>query len=320
MPVDINKIKKFWDERNSRRAANGVGTSRDGVEYFSVRQDGEYEIRVLELGDFDCGQHWHVLEGKDGKSGGTIKCPRAYDGSPCPVCEVVEVMYASQDSADRDQAKKWKVQVRQPMLVLDLKEDEKTRVPRIYEAPSSVYEKVLKWITNPKYRDVTDFQTGRNLTLLRTRDHKNFVTYEVQPDPQETPITVNPDKVPNLREVMKPRSYEDIEYAMQHGEYPKRDAEEVEKPAPQKTAAKTEKAPTKYQRDTPAPKTKNEAPARRGPLSAVEEDYQDEEDDIPDTTQPPKAPPAAPKAAAPARTGSIADKLAAMRSKAAGAR
>ncbi len=263
MPVDIAKIKSFWENDAKRKQEIGLYAKRDGLNYFVIKDEGEYEIRVLELGTFYAGAHWGILEGREGRNGGSVKCPRAFDSSDCPVCELVETMFNSDNPKDREQAENWKVKIRYPILVIDLNEKGTEPTPRIYEAPKTVYEGIMKWITNPKYKDVTDLETGRNMTIIRSKRKDGFVQYDVQPDPTPSAIDIDPEKLPKLEEVLRPRSYGDIEYALQNGSYPDKPSEDVEeKEAPRRPAAAAPslRKPTPYAKGLPATKTADEEP------------------------------------------------------------
>lgn len=278
MPVDIEKLKKFWDQNADRAVRLGLAGKRDGLNYFTIKDPGEYEVRVITLGRFLTGSHWGILNGVDGRNGGSIKCPRVFEDARCPVCELVEQMYNSESPKDQEQAEEWKVQVKYPILLVDLNERSDKPVPRIYEAPKTVYQGIVKWIQNPRYKDVTDFETGRNLFIIKNVDRKK-TSYEVQPDPTPSAFEIDESILPDLEEVLRPKSFADIEYALINGEYPpqeekeanqKRAAEAVEKLASLRNAPEENESdpeerepapvrkPTPYGKGLPATKTKDE--------------------------------------------------------------
>lgn len=322
MPIDLKAAQNFINSDRKRREALGLFNNEGGYNWFTIKDDGDYELRVLEWGDFMSGSHWGVLEGKDGRAGGSIRCPKAYNNSPCPICEEVVYLSKSTDPIERERAKNQQVKIKYPLLLLDLNEQGDQFVPRIYEAPKTIWEAVFIWSNNPKWGDITDFNTGRNLSVNRDKSRK-MKMYQVQPDPKATPIDLTGIELPNLREALAPRSYEDIQHALLTGEMPPLPKDEQKqkpaRPVPKTLQNAQASKPQPAQQEAPveshaqpARRLQAQAPARRAapPAPAPEpetyaggdddrfEQQQEAQDD--DADQEPPAPPVrqAPRAAA----------------------
>lgn len=267
MPVNIKAAQEFLARDRSRREELGLSNG-GGQNTFKTPEDGDYEVRVLGMENFMIGIHWGVLKARQGKkSGAAIKCPKAFDNSPCPVCEWIDELMQSEDANNHAFAKELELQIKYPMLVLDLQDESGEPVVKVYEAPWSVYNGVIEWCANPKFGDITDFKTGRNITIKRTTT--GVTRYQVQPDPDRTPVDVDESSLPNLMEIFAPRSYEDIQYAIENGELPETERQQERGRAQQigrgnrpsvSAPSAGRRAPTAYGRGLPAPKTQDEEP------------------------------------------------------------
>lgn len=270
---ELDEVRAFI-ERD--RANNNKGKSA----WFSIREDGEYEVRVLKLAPFRSGDHWDVIKGDDGKKQ-TIACPRIILGKPCPICELVDQLMESESEEDHAKAKDLAAQERYPMVVLEVGNGDDQ--PKIYQAPKSVYYGVWELISQASggYKDLLSFQRGRNIIIKRSKKPgKRWTDYTVVPSPDRTALDselVNQELIDSLLNNLTPRSYEDIEYAMDHGKFP--DLQEDKPKA--RVVAKSKPVPTSYSKGLPAPKTRHEEP---------EEIEEEEMEDIPEPQPRPVAP------------------------------
>lgn len=298
--MDVSKMQALLAKAEATRAEQYALTG-DNKNWFMMKEDGEYYIRVVDSGDFILGSHWGILNGKDGKMGGSIRCPKAFDNSPCPVCEMVEQLANSKDPDDLKRAKKVAMKIKLPLIVFDLDSDPECTKPLIYEAPQSVYDQISAWGSNAKYGNLLDHNGGRNITLIRQRGKNKIVQYKVQPDPDKTKVDMSDIELPDLREMLAPKSYEDIEYAIMHNQYPEKSEsydsdEEVE-------TKKKPKKPTTYKKKTPKPKVEDE------------EEYEDDEELEEEVEEKPAPKKATKKASSPKKSDSddaLKSKLAAM--------
>lgn len=273
MGVDFNKMKQFMESAKSRQKS--FGRSDGGVDWFTMKQDGSYEVRILDIPMLTTGAHWSILRGEGMRKGGSIKCPKIYDDSPCPVCEMVEMFSNSSNEEEQKQAKELRAKPRYPILLIDLNEEGSVPKPRVWEAPYQALEEIHRWGSNPKYGDITHPENGRNAEIVRTTVKKGsfeYAEFKIMPDPDKSSIDLQGVQIPDLRALFKPRSYEEIEYAMNYGEYPKTGTESFEEEEPAKPAAKANKftkpTPKPYDKGLPAPKVAEEAREEPAPESA----------------------------------------------------
>lgn len=271
MAIDLEKAKKFLENDYQRREALGVTSEGDGNKYFSIKKDGQSYIRVLAIETFMLGSHWGVLDGKEGRNGKALRCPKAFDNSPCPICQAVLQLSKSEDPYDQKQAEAWQVKIKYPMLVINLEEASDEFVPRLYEAPKSIWQAVLEWCSNPQWGDITSLESGRNVTITREKA-KGSKMYTFQPDPNQTSIEIDPNTLPDLKTAFAPESFEDLQYAMTNGILPPKAKEEdkkIKRNFAVATAPATKK-PTPYSKGLPAPKVQDEEPEEQDEVETQE--------------------------------------------------
>jgi len=92
--ADLDGVRAFIEKD---RAENG----NKGGPWFSIKEDGEREVRILKLPEFKTGTHWNVIEGKNGGNA-SIRCPRVILNEACPICEYVEELGQSEKPEDQD--------------------------------------------------------------------------------------------------------------------------------------------------------------------------------------------------------------------------
>lgn len=275
---DLDAVRAFIEKDRAESGAKGGP-------WFSIKEDGEHEIRIIKLAEFKTGTHWGVIEGKEGKSK-SIRCPRVLNSQPCPICERIEELRESDDPEDQERAEKIMAQEKYPIVVLDMQET--SPEPRIYEASKSVFYGIWDLIASKSgsYKDLLSLERGRNVIIERDskKKGKKWIDYKVVPCPDRSEVDVDMEAVDELLGMLQPASYEDIAYALEHGQFP----EEAESPKKPKPAAQVKK----YQQGLPKTKTRDE----------VAEEFEEEEEleDIPEPTR-------VQAATAPKRTGLTAE-------------
>ena len=309
--VDFNQMREFMNAAQKRQKS--FNRNENGTDWFLMQQDGSYEVRILDIPMLTVGSHWGILTGNEGRKGGPIKCPKIYNDSPCPACEVVEMLAVSSKKEEQEQAKKWKARAKYPVVLIDLNEDSPAPVPRIWEATYQALEAIHTWGANPKYGDITHPDNGRNVTIVKSTVKKGsfeYAEYHVQPDPDRSSIDLSQIKMPDIKKIFEPRPYADIEYALQYGQYPKNSEESFEEEAPPapkvnkftkpSAPAGVKPVPTAYAKGLPATKTRDEEP---------------EEATAEPEEQPARAPIAAPASEKPALTKTLQSRLAGLKRK-----
>lgn len=228
-------------------------------QWFSIADDKAKEIRILDiLLDHSVGSHWGILKGKEGKAGGTIRCPAVWSegADPCPACELVSE-YAN--SGDKEKADKLAARKRAAMVVLDLSEEKP--VPKLWEAPISVFKIIKGMYAKGIYGDIMSLKEGRNLYVSRTKNNGK-VEYEVLPGANASALDFDLSKIPNLEKDLKPPTYDEILYAIEYGEFPKKegdkgvDDDDGDDEVEQKF--QSSRKPSSYSKGLPATKTREE--------------------------------------------------------------
>ena len=192
--MDIDRIKKKYDELNKRREQRG----RD----FWNQKAGPNEIRVLPSwtgdpsADFYYETAYHRNLGADKKK--NCVCLKAEGKDSCPICDVVKELYTTNDKENAAWAKEISARPRVYWNIVDLdeyheakKNKKEPKGVQIMATGPDVLHQFLGYCVNPKFGDLTDPLKGRNITLIFTKgeDSKTgFNDYVVQPDPDRTEL------------------------------------------------------------------------------------------------------------------------------------
>ncbi|OGM08154.1 hypothetical protein A2Z67_03910 [Candidatus Woesebacteria bacterium RBG_13_36_22] len=183
--MNVDRVKKKYEELKKKREER----KRD----FWEPKEGINEIRILpncdldSEGDFYYDTEYHKSLGPDKKKSCVCLIAEGYE--KCPVCDLIKELYKTKDKEDAAFAKEIKRQPRIYWNIVDLKAKEKG--VQTMSTGNGVFEDVLGYCANPKYGDLTDPKTGRNITLIFTPSAKSKTTYNeyvVQPDPEQTPL------------------------------------------------------------------------------------------------------------------------------------
>jgi hypothetical protein len=108
----------------------------------------------------------------------------------------------------------------------------------------TVYQEILGFIADPDYGDITDPQSGRDITVeFKTKEQtgKDFPETSIRIKPNQTPIHTDKEIITkiatgqkNLTEIFKEPSYEDLKVVLTN--WLNRDTEGVQEEAPANTA------------------------------------------------------------------------------------
>lgn len=193
---------QFWKPKN------GENVIRIMPPWVNPTHDPDYDIpEALQFydGQFwrQVAQHWNVSEDQKGP----LLCPRETPGldGDCPICEFVDELKADKSDVQAQAlVKEIRAKTTYLLNVVDMKdrtytaddiaEWTKTRPDsdcpfqpgdtkvQLYAAPLTVYDAVLGLITANK-RDITRFDTGRNIVLTRHPNKNPIKTrYTVVPE------------------------------------------------------------------------------------------------------------------------------------------
>lgn len=169
MTVDMEKIKKRLDRLN-----NG-GKAGEGGDAFWRPPAGDSVVRILTgpSGDPIEERDLHYNVGME-----IFLCPKKNFNERCAVCEFASKLYKDKDV---DLAKKYFPKKRYYSLVI-VRGEKETKL-KWWGYGKNVYEKLVRTFANPDYGDISDPQTGTDLTVTMTppRSKEEFPQIDFQP-------------------------------------------------------------------------------------------------------------------------------------------
>ena len=161
---------------------------------FFKPDEGDTDIRIVPSKDGDPLKeihfHYNVWEHKGG-----IMCPKRNFGEACPICEFASTLWkegvATNDEESKKLAKSLFVRQRyfSPVVVRG-REDEGIKM---YGYGKKVYDLLLVYILDPEYGDITDLQTGTDITLTYTKPTKPGAYPQTNLKMRRTTSTLLPD-------------------------------------------------------------------------------------------------------------------------------
>jgi hypothetical protein len=158
MALDLSKIRARLD---------GVKSNGKGGGNFWRPKDGTQAIRIVPTADGDpFKDYWfHYNLGPEQKGG--LLCPKKNHGEACPICDFKDQLWkeynATQDSDTLRLAKDLSPRQRffSPVLV---RTQEQEGI-RVWGYGKEAYTSLLNLVLNPEYGDITDLESGTDLTL-----------------------------------------------------------------------------------------------------------------------------------------------------------
>lgn len=119
----------------------------------------------------------HFSLGAEGKKVAT--CPKTFnEKNPCPICEYVAQLQKSKSKQDKKLANQIKAKRRIYINVLSRDDEEET--PKVLPIGVTILKGLLETICDPDYGDITDPETGRDVTITRKGQGLN-TEYSVLP-------------------------------------------------------------------------------------------------------------------------------------------
>ena len=154
MAIDLKKMRAKLASLQNR----GGGSSRSS---FWRPQDGDQQIRVVPTADGDPfkDRHFHYNLG----SNAGFLCPKKNYGDRCPVCDFASALYKEGTEESMSMAKSLFPRQRffSPVFV---RGEEESGI-RVWGYGKMAYESLLGLVLNPEYGDITDPETGTDLTM-----------------------------------------------------------------------------------------------------------------------------------------------------------
>ena len=150
--------------------------------------------------------HWNVGENKK-----KIVCPSTEGRTDCPICTFVEELYKSGLPEDVEQARSLARRERYACNVLDL--SGQTEGIAVFEMGPQLFRDILWMFTDGEYGDLDDPETGRPIKIERTGTGLKDTRYSAFPAARPVPLQDKSilENLPNLDEIYKPLSAEEIE-------------------------------------------------------------------------------------------------------------
>lgn len=158
----------------------------------------------------------HFGLGEDGKT--SMVCRKtANPNNRCPICEYMNTLQRSKNKIDKKLADTIKPRKRIYFNVLDRdnKIDGEEEI-KIMAVGVTVQRQIVGILCDPDYGDITDFETGRDITIRRSGQGLN-TEYSTMPKPQPTPASTTMTKeeienaMPDLDALWNIPSIEDME-------------------------------------------------------------------------------------------------------------
>jgi len=153
MAIDMKKMRAKYQNLKNK----GGGGSQN---LFWKPQEGEQVIRILPTSDGDPFKEFWFYYGLDSAP---VLCPKRNFGDDSPVLEFASSLYREGTEESIKMAKDLfpKQRFFSPVLV----RGEESQGVRIWGYSKTVYEQLLGLVLNPDYGDITDTDTGTDLTL-----------------------------------------------------------------------------------------------------------------------------------------------------------
>ncbi len=111
----------------------------------------------------------------------------------CLVCDKSNELKASTNKADNIASEKIRVKVRYYMGIIPREGDDAGKV-MVYPAPKAIYTKILSYMEDPEYGDVTNPADGCDINIIRSGSGME-TKYDTIAARASSPISNNPDEV-----------------------------------------------------------------------------------------------------------------------------
>lgn len=161
MALDMEKIRARKEQADK---------SSGGSNYeFWTPKDGKNTIRILPPAEgkdvFWAEGFVHFNVGPDNK---LVTCPTTFGkNKKCPVCESIEKLKNSKNKDDQTLANKMRKTQRIYMNIIDRDADDDEDKVQVMGCGASIFKDVLDMVCDPDWGDITDFETGRDVTITK---------------------------------------------------------------------------------------------------------------------------------------------------------
>ncbi len=158
MGINLDAMKKKLSQLDSK----GSGDNK-----FWKPTLGDHDVRLLCPSDGDPFREYHFHYLKVNGKNRSILCPNRNFGDDCPICQFASSLWRdAKDAGDKqmmNQAKDLFVKQRyfSPVVVRGLEQDG----VKIWGYPVTSYRKLISYVLNPDYGDITDIENGTDITV-----------------------------------------------------------------------------------------------------------------------------------------------------------
>jgi len=279
--MDINAIKQ---RLNSLQSSNSTG-KKEKIDYTKVywkpREEGKYQIRIVPS-KYDSKNPFKEVFVHYGISKFPVYALTNW-GEKDPIVEFCSQLRKTNDKENWVLAKKLdpKMRIFAPVVV----RGEEEKGVRLWEFGKEIYMQLLGIAEDEDYGDFTDINEGRDFTVEAVRGDiggRQGLKSSIRIKPKTTPLSNDATQIgtflneqPNILEVQRKRTYDDLKEILQNWLSPEDAAEgdiidDEQDPTPV-MAAKPEKA---YTLNTPSPSKTTKA-------DQFDSLFDDDSDDLP---------------------------------------
>ena len=218
--LDMSKVKKLSED---------ISKSQNG---FDKLVKGKNVRRILfPKGETDYFVKQGFVHFNVGPDKQMVACPKTErEGAKCPICEYVEELKKSKDKNAKKEADSLRRVRRNYVNVLN--RDAEEEEPMILHLPQSVLKGILELLCDPDYSDITDYASGRDITITRKGEGLS-TEYSVLPKVKISIASEDltedelDEKMTDLESLFDIKSYDELE-AILNGEDEEEDEEEFE--------------------------------------------------------------------------------------------
>ena len=163
--MSIFKKLNVEDKLKKTESSKGSDFSSD-VKFFELKI-GKNRIRILpptaKYPDYEFKTYRHYNVGEDGKQ--SVLCPKRTFPEmkfKCPICEMSSELFGNKD---KDSARKLFASERNFANIVNLDEEETPKNVYVMGYGYRISNTFIKKISDPDYGDITDLETGQNITI-----------------------------------------------------------------------------------------------------------------------------------------------------------
>ena len=189
----MNDIQPYLDDLEEIRRTTGPERGSNSI--YLKMMDGDNRVRILPYRDWETGERCyekcaqHYLGGDSGRA--IVGCPKAFDGSPCPLCQMVTRLSGrGKEEPHYVWIKRHQATPRFYFLVLDKNGEETLNEIKIWNAAQSAATQLLQFQVDPEWGALDHPETGGVVTINKgpTSETNPIIKYIVRPSPRPDPL------------------------------------------------------------------------------------------------------------------------------------